>query len=131
MSGGKYGPNTAQVAQFIKRLRRLKESDWHQVAVRASIDARWRAEDVQRGAASYAEAHLDKSHPLGKDITEAVLTAVRKSGLQESEAGFVLLAANTAGLALLSRQEISPAHFATLYRPFADLIPVESLDEGS
>ncbi len=128
---GKYGPNTAQVAQFIRQLRRLKSGDWHQVAVRASIDSRWRSEDVQRAAASYAEAHLDESHPLGKDITEVVLAVVRKARLQESEAGFVLLASNTAGLALMSRQQISPAHFATLYRPFSDVIPVESLGEGS
>lgn len=111
-----------QVEHFIKQLRRLTAHEWHQIAVRASIDARWRAEDAQRAAASYAEAHLDQSQPVGRDITRVVHNAIRRAGLQESEAGFILLACNTAGLALLSRHHISPEHFAALYRPFAELI---------
>jgi hypothetical protein len=104
------GPNGAQVAAYIERLKTTTVDDWPVVI---------RERDAARAAAIAA-------------ARDAARAAIRyAAGNAAWNAAWVSAAdpAGAAALALVVRDLIPPAQFDVLYAPIAVVIPVSSLDE--
>lgn len=111
------------VIGYFNRLRRLPVGDWAAVARASAAD----------GDAAAAEATLRRV--VGRMPALAAQTQrrvqnfveVAASCLPESDAAAMLHVALGAALALATRSIVGEEAFATLYAPFASLIPLEDL----
>jgi len=111
------GPNGAQVVAFIERLKTTTEDDWTVVIrerQRASGDAARAAARAAAGAAAGAAAWAAARAAAGDAAGDAARAAARA-------------AAWAAALALVARDKLSLEQFAVLYKPFATVIPADSL----
>jgi hypothetical protein len=107
------------ILAFLERLRRLPLGDWAAAADRTApgIDRTYLRTVIESSPdlASRARGKID--HFLGAAeglVSPPALRAMRKAAL-------------TAVLALAARARLEPLEFETLYGPFADLIPPDSL----
>lgn len=135
-SAAPYGPNTPAVRRFLQRFAALRPADWDRAArAYAAADGtaaltaadRALAQAVERaGRASERDAVVG---PLVQLVRDVPLAPTVPGG----DAALPLLppvaeAALAALLALVMRDVLPARAFDTLYAPFADLVPVASLD---
>lgn len=131
-----YGPNSIPVASFLARLPRLTLQDfagaiqrWREALRRT--DAWYAAEDAVGDALARTHRY-DAEWRLHEDLHGVFRDASWHAGEgatahgAATEAAAQYLAASAA-FALLLIDALAPAHLATLYAPFAELIPLASL----
>ena len=136
-AGEAYGPNGPLIARFLERLRGLEFS-----ALLAAVE-RWRAvfsedwHEADRAAAAAIDAA--GRHRERDAVLEAKFETFRRAdwyrGAAIGVAGRPMKAtsqyvATAALMALLVREYLAREHFETLYRPFAEAIPVPELERA-
>jgi hypothetical protein len=134
----RYGPNSPLIEAFLHRLAVLSADEL------GTAVARWRA---RVGAAWFVaeDALRDVLRQLDREkARQALAGALTRSFEQRRESGIDASSAPTVGteacaqyvvmsalLAFLAYDQLSPHHFATLYHPFAELLPLVRLHDGS
>jgi hypothetical protein len=122
------------VRRFLQRLAALSHDEWKAVA-HAFADAegtpRFRRADVALGSAitgAGREAERDAAMRPLLQLVRAAPDAAAPGG-EDGDAALdpVAPAAAAAVLALVARDLLHADHFATLYAPFAELVPAERL----
>jgi hypothetical protein len=128
-----YGPQTLEIRRFLQRLAALRPEEWAQAT--AAYDAlqgarRFVAADrALSDAVSRAQRETERDAALGplSQLLRAPWEAPSDAPGEEPPLAPVAEAALAAMLALLVRDVLPASAFATLYEPFATLIPAESL----
>ena len=124
------GPNGAQVAAFIERLKTATKDDWTVVIRERQRPSRDAARDAARAAAwdaatdaarDAAWAAATAAWAAARDAATAARAAARDAATAARDA------ARDAALALLARDKLSPEQFDLLYKPLASIIPADSL----
>lgn len=130
-----YGPQTLEIRRFLQRLAALSPAEW--AAATAAYDAlqgtgRFAAADRALSAAvAHTQREPERDAALGPLAQLLRLPAAEPASEPATDAEAPLApvaeAALAATLALLVRDVLSPTAFATLYAPFAALVPPASL----
>lgn len=129
-----YGPQTPQIRRFLQRLAALGPDEWARAA--AAHEAQQRtprfrgADRALSAAVAAAQREAERDAALGPLVGLVRRDAAVAADVPEADDAAldpVAEAALAAVLALLVRDVLSPTAFATLYAPFAALIPVDAL----
>ncbi len=138
--GSAYGVMTPVVQQFFARLMRLPLETWIRTSTPKegwATDSMLASRADDGGAAALARAKLRR---IMDEMPSALGRAKRRvHDITDCTAGFaaeavrapMTRAALTAALALVARPHLTADEFRHLYGPFAELIPVESLELAS
>jgi hypothetical protein len=122
-----YGPNTPAVRRFLQRFAALEPRQWDEAAAAfAELEATRRfaaADRALAGAIERLERGRERDAVVGPILQIARPTAPAADG----EPHPVVAAALAAALALIVRDALADADFATLYAPFAPLVWVDNL----
>ena len=139
-----YGPQTAQIRRFLQRLAALPATEWDAAAAEyAALQGSTRFLGADRAlSAAVAAAQRERERDAALGPLVQLVQAVREPdgrgapGAADGTPGGasdavplapVAEAALAAVLALLVRDVLSASVFATLYGPFAERVPVETL----
>lgn len=136
--GQPYGPNSRAVGRFLARLADLSVADLGQAV------GRWRAIAAAPSGPWYvaedaiAEAvHAARRHDAQARGTDALYDVFRRARRFSARASFARVPGSeataqyvttTALYALVVRDALSPEAFAVAYGPFADVIPLATVD---
>ncbi|MGZ8379312.1 MAG: hypothetical protein ACXW05_00845 [Gemmatirosa sp.] len=128
-----YGPQTLAIRRFLQRLAALRPADW--TAATTAFDAlqgdrRFLAADrALSDAVSRTQRETERDAALGPlaQLLRTPEAAPSAAPGEEPPLAPVAEAALAAILALLVRDVLPASAFATLYAPFATLIPVDAL----
>ncbi len=132
MSSAPYGPATLQIRRFLQRLAALRPSEWDAAAAAfaaAQGSAAFRGADrALADAIARTGREPERDAALGPlvQLVRAPGTAP-VDGPEEVPLAPVAEAALAAVLALLVRDVLPAPAFATLYAPFATVVPVAEL----
>ncbi len=132
-----YGPQTLEIRRFLQRLAALRPEEWARATT--AFDAlqgtrRFMAADrALSDAVSRTQRETERDAALGPlaQLLRAPQEPTSAAPGEEAPLAPVAEAALAAMLALLVRDVLSASAFATLYEPFAALIPVDALAGGS
>jgi hypothetical protein len=120
-----YGPATPKIRRFLQRAAALDASGWQQAVTRySSISASPAGRSADRAlgrAIETAALHRERDALVGPVIQLAQRVAADDGATAEA-----LL---SAALSLLATPPLEHAVRATLYEPFADAIPLSTLDQ--
>lgn len=118
-----FGPGTAQVTHFLRKVRKLTQSQWYGVIglYQQRVSAHIPTPDSLRTACEAAQ--VEAGVMAGRSWDRAMPKAPRSvPGREMAEQ-----AARDAVRGLVVKNGISPDCFTVLYAPFAPIIPVEAL----
>lgn len=109
--GGKYGPHSRSVERLLEAVKR---GDLGQAE---SLAVAWKAADTRAWWAALARAEEAMRQALRAGAWQALLTRARAIAMEGApdEAGY---ATEGVGVAIIARDLISPADFATLIAPW-------------
>jgi hypothetical protein len=133
-----YGEMTPLVQQFFSRLVKLPLEAWVRASVR--LDRATEALTDQSVEDSAGAAARAKLRQVMDEMPAALTRAKRRvhdisdvaTGITaEAVRGPMTKAAVTASLALIARPYLSAQEFVRLYYPFAEIIPVETLERAA
>ena len=123
-----YGPSTALIRRFFVRLAALGATEREAVVKRYSTESttpKWQRAELQLGMAVSQANREDSQQALAGPLLQIVSTNDNQSG-DEPKLHPIAEPALAALLALLV-YDVAPALVETLYSPFADIIPFESI----
>jgi hypothetical protein len=128
-SVGPYGPSTGRVRRFLQRVAELDAASWTAAVadhvVIASSPAGRSADRALGRAIEAAGLHGERDAVLGP-VVQLAATQDRRANIATDAGAETLLAA---ALAIVATPPLEHAALATLYAPFARLIPLASLDQ--
>lgn len=125
---GKFGRNTSLAEAFLREIARLNTDQWRRVATAAMSDESWQDEALHAIVGPWAEANQRDSQAFVRHLAQAERTSVTKADLRQEQREAIIAATGTAGLAIFGREQISAAQFMELYKPFAEVIPLATID---
>ena len=121
-----YGPNTHSVRQFLVRLAALGTVQRGEVVTAYAAlaeSASWLRADARLGRAIQSSGRGDVEQTLAGPLLQLVTSREAEGGSLDAIAEPALAAL----LAIVVADLLSEADFATLYRPFAQIIPQDDL----
>jgi hypothetical protein len=130
-----YGPQTRAVRRFLERLSRLDAREWviaaraYQAMSRdpaaAGADGALAAAFERTGREAARDAAVGPLVQLARAATAAAAAGPATAGVEDDALAEVALAA---ALALIVRDALSADDFMLMYAPFAELIPLATLE---
>ena len=120
-----YGPNTAAVRRFLQRFAALDARQWDEAAATfGSLETTPRFRSADRALGTAIER---TQRTRERDAVLGPLLQIARPAEGSDEPPPVAAAALAAALALVMRDVLDDATFATLYAPFAPLVWADAL----
>jgi hypothetical protein len=119
-----------EVLAFGDSLAHLSIYDWQRVLRVAEMDRSWMDPQHHAVAGPVVEAS-GAAIVAGAVVALIAGQAIARAGLSMDANQMLVFVCGTAAMALAARDVLTPGAFAAMYRPFADVVPLQNVRRGS